>query len=172
MKKITAFLLALALSFTLIFVVACDETETPEASSSVSATVDDNSSTANSDSTEDKQDKVPAEGLWKDAIYRNDATLGKGEKSFTLTVEIDGKSVNLSIKTGKTTVGEALVELGLIEGEESQYGLYVKKVNGILADYDVDQTYWAFYINGEYAMSGVDTTDITNGATYKLSREG
>jgi len=40
----------------------------------------------------------------------------------------------------------------------------------MLADYDVDQTYWAFYINGEYAVSGVDTTDIDENAVYKLER--
>lgn len=44
-------------------------------------------------------------------------------------------------------------------------------VNGIIADYDVDKTYWAFYINGEYAMSGVDTTKIEEGAAYSLKVE-
>ena len=56
----------------------------------------------------------------------------------------------------------------LIEGEEGPFGLYVKKVNGVEADFDKDGTYWAFYINGEYAMSGVDTTKITEGEQYKL----
>ena len=66
---------------------------------------------------------------------------------------------------------DALLEEGLIEGEDGAYGLYVKKVNGILADYEVNQTYWAFYINGEYAMSGVDATDIVEGATYSFKVE-
>ena len=57
------------------------------------------------------------------------------------------------------------------EGEDGQYGLYVKTVNGITADYDVDGTYWAFYINGEYAMSGVDVTDIAAGSTYAFKVE-
>ena len=78
--------------------------------------------------------------------------------------------VNSSIHTDKTTVGEALQEHNLLEGEESQYGLFVKKVNGIVADYDVDQYYWAFYVNGEYAMTGVDTTNIEEGVTYSLER--
>ena len=60
------------------------------------------------------------------------------------------------------------MEHGLIEGEDGAYGLYVKKVNGILADYNVDASYWTFYINGEYAMSGVDTTNIDTSASYKL----
>ena len=72
------------------------------------------------------------------------------------------------IHTDKKTVGEALLEVKLIEGEDGPYGLYVKKVNGITADYDVDQTYWAFYINGEVAMTGVDVTDVEGGATYSF----
>ena len=74
------------------------------------------------------------------------------------------------VKTDKATVGEALQEHGLLEGEQGSFGLYVKKVNGITADFDIDQTYWAFYINGEYAMTGVDTTNIDESAEYKLLR--
>ena len=140
MKKITALLLALMLSFTLLFIVSCGE--------------------------------VPAESLWEEATYRDDTELGEGNTDFTLTVKAGEESINFSISTDKKTVGEALIELGLVEGEEGTYGLYILKVNGILADYNVDQTYWAFYINGEYAMTGVDSTDIVNGAAYTLSREG
>lgn len=94
------------------------------------------------------------------------------KKSFTfIVVDKDGKETSFSISTDKTTVGDALLEKGLIEGEDGAYGLYVKKVNGILADYDVDKTYWAFYINGEYAMSGVDATEIVEGATYSFKVE-
>ena len=98
--------------------------------------------------------------------------LGEGKTQFNFTVvDKDGKETAFDIHTDKTTVGEALLELGLIEGEEGAYGLYVKQVNGITADYDVDQTYWAFYVNGEYAMSGVDTTEIENGAEYSFKVE-
>ncbi|MBQ2119193.1 MAG: DUF4430 domain-containing protein, partial [Clostridia bacterium] len=50
----------------------------------------------------------------------------------------------------------------------SAYGLYVKKVNGITADYDTDKAYWAFYLNGEYASTGVDSTDIDENVKYSL----
>ena len=46
-----------------------------------------------------------------------------------------------------------------------------KTVNGITADYDVDQTYWAFYVDGEYAMTGVDATDIVEGSQYMFKVE-
>ena len=102
----------------------------------------------------------------------DDGVLGEGKTQFTFTVvDKDGNETEFEIHTDKTTVGDALLELGLIAGEDSEYGLYVKTVNGITADYDVDGTYWAFYVDGEYASSGVDTTDITAGATYSFKVE-
>ena len=46
-----------------------------------------------------------------------------------------------------------------------------KTVNGMTADYDKDGVYWAFYIDGEYAMTGVDATNITDGAQYAFRME-
>jgi len=109
-------------------------------------------------------------GIWDSAQYVEDTTLGNGTKTVKVEVTAEEKTITFTVKTDKTTVGEALLEQQLIEGENSTYGLYIKKVNGMLADYDVDQTYWAFYINGEYAVSGVDTTDIDENAVYKLER--
>ena len=97
-----------------------------------------------------------------------------GEKFTEYTIASTGAVLDakkFDIATDKTTVGDALLELGLIAGEEGAYGLYVKQVNGITADYDVDQTYWAFYVNGEYGMTGVDATDIEAGATYSFKVE-
>ena len=102
----------------------------------------------------------------------DDNVRGTGATTFTFTVtDKDGKETAFTIHTDKTTVGDALLEVGLIAGEEGAYGLYVKTVNGITADYDVDGTYWAFYENGEYAMTGVDKTNITPGATYSFKVE-
>ena len=101
-----------------------------------------------------------------------DNVLGEGQTVFHfVVVDGEGNETTFEIHTDKTTVGEALLEVELIEGDESEYGLYVKKVNGITADYDVDQTYWAFYINGEMAMTGVDTTNVEAGATYSFKVE-
>ena len=108
--------------------------------------------------------------IWQDAIYVKDTDLGEGSKTFTFKVEVEENSVTFTIHTDAETVGKALLDLGLIEGEDSAYGLYVKKVNGMLADYDVDQTYWAFYVNGEYGMTGVDTTPIVETDVYSFVR--
>ena len=60
------------------------------------------------------------------------------------------------------------VSYALIDGDESEYGLYVKKVNGITADYEKDKSYWAFYKDGEYMQTGVDSTEIADGEHYEL----
>lgn len=100
------------------------------------------------------------------------ASSASGEVSFTFeVVDGEGNTDTFEISTDKKTVGEALLDENLIDGEDSEYGLYVKTVNGITADYDVDQTYWAFYIDGEYATTGVDTTDVVDGSTYSFKVE-
>ncbi len=106
--------------------------------------------------------------LWENATYLNDETLGSGEKVLTVEVTAAEQTIVFTINTDKETVGDALLEHKLIEGEDGEYGMYIKKVNGITADYTIDQSYWAFYVDGQYATSGVDTTEITEGVTYKL----
>ena len=92
---------------------------------------------------------------------------GEGATVFYFNVvDKDGNATKFEIHTDKTIVGDALLELGLIAGEEGPYGLYVKTVNGITADYETDGTYWAFYEGDDYGMTGVDLTEIKAGATY------
>jgi hypothetical protein len=106
--------------------------------------------------------------VWENAIYTEDQTFGDGAKTVVVEVKAQEKPVTFTIKTDKDTVGAALLEHGLIAGDEGPYGMYVKVVNGMSADYDVDQRYWAFYTNGEISMTGVDVTAITEGATYRM----
>lgn len=106
--------------------------------------------------------------FWDEAVYLTDTTLGEGAKTLSVDVEAGGKTVHFTVKTDRDTVGEALLDCGLIAGDAGPYGLYVKTVNGILADYDADQTYWAFYIGEEMAMTGVDQTAIEEGVLYRL----
>jgi len=100
------------------------------------------------------------------------AVIGAGAKTFQMEVaDSEGKTVTFTVKSDAETVGAALLALGVIDGEDSQYGLYVKSVNGIAADYDKDQTWWAFYVDGERALAGVDSTDIVEGSTYGFKVE-
>jgi len=107
-------------------------------------------------------------GLWKDATYTKDTTFGEGSKTVTVAVEMEEKSVTFTVKTDAETVGEALLEHELIAGDEGPYGLYVKTVNGVRADYDKDGCYWAFYVGQDYAMQGIELTPIDESAAYRL----
>ncbi len=106
--------------------------------------------------------------VWADATYTEDATVGEGDTTFYFEVKVGTNSVTFTVNTDETMVGKALIDNGIIAGDDGPYGLYVKTVNGILADYDVNATYWGFYENGEYAMNGVDKTEIESGAHYEM----
>lgn len=130
-------------------------------------------STVGCNGSKDSADTSGAESAQAGAdVQREGGELGEGSREFALTVtDKDGNETQFTIHTDKEIVGEALQELNLIDGEEGEYGLYVKTVNGITADYDTDGVYWAFYVNGEYAASGVDVTEITEGDSYALKVE-
>lgn len=122
------------------------------------------SSVASSESAESE----PSDGYGTDA-----KDIGDGATSFIFRVtDASGIDTLFRVHTDKKTVGEALKEVDLIAGEESQYGLYVKTVNGITADYDKDKTFWGFYIYNaetqEYDMApnGVDLTDVVADGEY------
>ena len=99
-----------------------------------------------------------------------DATeIGTGSTVFTFEVTDDENNISRwNVHTDETTVGKALLALELINGEDSEYGLMVTEVNGLTADYNTDKAYWAFYIDGEYASTGVDSTNIEAGKTYSF----
>ena len=98
--------------------------------------------------------------------------LGEGEKSFELTiVDKEGAEHLYLIHTDEEMVGYALIEHKLIEGEQGQYGMYIQSVLGQVLDYETDGMYWAFYVNGEYAMTGVDQTPIQADTGYMLKAE-
>jgi len=154
MKKSLSLILALLMCAAVIIGAAsCKKSETP-------------STAGTSDSAAQTTEATNDEGLWENAIYKEDKDLGEGANTFTLKVSADDKTVVFTVKTDKETVGAALSELELIEGEGGMY----TKVNGMTADWNVDKTYWAFYIGSDYAMTGLDETNIENGAEYSLVR--
>ena len=115
---------------------------------------------------------IETESLQKEVEEEGPVTLGEGEKIFYFSyVDPEGNQGDYIIYTDQQFVGKALQEVGLIEGEEGPYGLYVKTVNGITVDYDTSGMYWAFYEGEEYGMTGVDVTEITVEASYSFKAE-
>ena len=118
--------------------------------------------------TNERTATIKQEGIWKDAAYLKDTELGTGKKTLYVEVGAEGQAIEFTIHTDKKTVGEALSEHKLIEGEKGPYGLYVKKVNSMEADYDKTKTYWAFTKDGESVMTGVDLTEFSDKDHFEL----
>lgn len=153
-------ILSLVLLFALIAaialsLVACDNKDVADTSAETTA----ENTTAEAVTSDDTE--APAEP--------SATEVGEGQTEFTFNVKFaDGTTRSYLVKTDKTTVGAALLDAELIEGDNSEYGLYVKKVCGEEHDYNTDGSYWSFYINGEYAMTGVDSTAVTAGEVYSF----
>jgi len=159
MRHFKHLFLAALILFLMISAVACTPASTPE-----------EPKTGGESITTEQKGEIPAQGLWKDAVYREDTALGSGKKVVQVEVKADEQSITFTISTDAENLGDALLENKIVEGEEGACGLYIKKVNGILADYDTDSTYWGFFQNGEYMMTGVDSTAISGGEHFELVR--
>ena len=95
--------------------------------------------------------------------------IGEGFTSFRLdVVDAEGEIGHWKVNTDALTVGYALLELGFISGDTTDFGLMIDSVNGITASWDEDNAFWAFYINGEFATAGADTTEIDSDALYSF----
>ena len=166
MKKIITLVILVAICLTSIALTSCNAFDKEAPSYDVTTNPD---VTVNEDEDdEEKIDKIAAEGLWANATYRNDKTFGEGEKTIQVEVKADDKSITFTINTNATTLADALVENNLVEGDMDQYGLYIKRVNGILADYSIDGSWWGVEQNGETCMSGASDIQISNGEHYEL----
>ena len=92
-----------------------------------------------------------------------------GTKTITVQIIVDGQdTVTKSIATDAEYLRGALEEEDLIAGEESQYGLFVKTVNGITVD-EVKQQWWCFTKGGADLFTGVDTTPIADGDVFEIT---
>lgn len=108
----------------------------------------------------------------KDEEIKDTEPTDDGKVTFTvITVDLEGKETTFTVTTDAETVGEALEAEGILKGHDAEYGLYIDAVNGVELDWERDGKYWAFYINGEYAQSGVDKTDVEEGAVYTFKPE-
>ena len=94
-----------------------------------------------------------------------------GDKNITIeVVDDEAKSTLYEVNTDAEYLGDAIRETeGLtVEGTEGDYGLMIDTVNGVVADYNVNGAYWAFYVNGEYCNYGMDEQPIADGEAYQI----
>lgn len=95
-------------------------------------------------------------------------TASQGAKAITVTViHSDGSEKVFPYNTDAEKLGAFLEEQGLIESEGADEGMF-HTVDGEKADWNVNQSYWAFYLGEEYAMTGIYDTLVNDGDAYKL----
>ena len=147
MKRITLTLLALILALSCIFAIAgCEMNETETFAESLA-----------------EGEKLEATGLWEKATYLANTTVGEGSKTVTFTVEADGKMITITLKTDKTTLGEAMFEEELINDAS-----FFNVLNGIEASWEKDQAYWAFYEGDTMMPYGVNDQEIDGGESFRF----
>lgn len=101
-------------------------------------------------------------------------TNGSGDKKSDtdIRVEITVAAGNFSethiISTKCLYLGDALLEAGLIKGEEGQYGLFITEVAGISADADKEE-WWCITREGESVQLGISNIEIKNNDKYELT---
>ena len=151
MKKLMAVLLA---ALALVMLASCAKKEPTEKPTEAPVTK------APTEKPTEKPTEAPTE-----AGIPAKQEIGKGAKSFTMTVtDAEQKEYELLIHTDKATVGEALSEYELADISDG----FLTAILGMEASWEKDKAYWAFYINGEFAMTGVNDTDIEDGGKYAL----
>ena len=94
--------------------------------------------------------------------------LQEGAKTITFVINGKDASRSVEIHTDREYLGEALADEKLVEGTESEYGLFVTTVDGYTAD-DSVQEWWCFSKGGEDLSTGVDTTPIADGDTFEAT---
>ena len=93
------------------------------------------------------------------------------EGAKTIAVEVihkDESKKTLTIATDAEYLRGALEQENLISGDETEYGLFVKTVDGETANADA-QEWWSFTREGVLLETGVDSTPIEDGEHYEIT---
>ncbi|MDD6503196.1 MAG: DUF4430 domain-containing protein [Oscillospiraceae bacterium] len=107
---------------------------------------------------------IGAFAVWKLNAPQSQA----GDKTIVVSVVVDTETSDFVIETDAEFLRGALEQAGLVEGTESEYGLYVTTVNGITAD-ESQKQWWCFTRDGGTLETGVDTTPIADGERYEIT---
>jgi len=92
-----------------------------------------------------------------------------GSKGYTVTVvHKDGSEKVFEYRTDEEYLAGALLEEGLVSGEDSQYGLTIITVDGEAAVWETDNAYWAIWIGEEMATTGISEIPVYDGSSFKL----
>lgn len=173
-KKIVYAVIALIAAIAVFAVLFCIFRQKPEptsenTSSEVSTEVQSSEASSEAQKSEVSEDAQSSEA--ESSEESSEEITVTGAKSVVIVVvNSEGAEASYDVKTDADYLRQAMEEAEGLEftGTESAYGLMVETVNGETASWDVDQSYWAFYVNDEYCNYGVDSQPVNDGDTFKI----
>lgn len=168
-RRGAALLLSLVLVLTMLAGCGNDaSTSQSSAPSSSTASQVQESSAEESTASETSQLK-PEPRTAEDSSAVEDSGEDAQTKEITFqVVHGDGSTKDFTITTTASNLREALEGEGLISGDESSYGLFVKTVDGETAD-DASQEWWCLTKGGQMWNYGVDDTEISDGDAFEFT---
>jgi len=93
----------------------------------------------------------------------------EGNKTITVFIDhINGEDKTLTIKTDADYLRGVLEQDGLVDGTDSDFGLFITAIDGETAD-DGKQQWWGYTKSGEYVETGVDQTVIKDGDSFEFT---
>ena len=104
-------------------------------------------------------------GIWM--LARPAAAAGAKKLDITV-VHGDGTEKTFDIATDAETLDVALVENGIVEDNQSEWGLYILTADGETADESAQQ-WWCITKGGEMLPTGASDTVIQDGEAYELT---
>ena len=80
---------------------------------------------------------------------------------------------NEELKTNKTKLIDVLKELDIgLEFEDGQYGAYITEIKGLeQKEDDKGMYYWSYYVDDNYATTGVSACKVEDGKKYTFNYE-
>lgn len=96
-----------------------------------------------------------------------------GNKAIVLEVlNREGQNSEYRVQTDAEFLCQAMEEAKefdfTFDGEEGDFGFTLYTINGETHNWNVDGSYWAVYVNGEYAQYGIDSQPVKDGDVYRF----
>ncbi|MEG2769932.1 MAG: DUF4430 domain-containing protein [Oscillospiraceae bacterium] len=93
----------------------------------------------------------------------------QGQKNIEVCVIVADETVKTEkIKTDEEFLRGAIEKPLALKGSDSEYGMFVTEVDGIVAD-DAKKEWWCFSKDGEMLNTGIDSTPIADGEKYEIT---
>lgn len=107
-------------------------------------------------------------GVLLTVYFVNKPTPTKGDKTITVSVVTSDDTQSFTYSTNREYLADVLLDEKLVEGSETEYGLFITTVNGVAAD-DSNMEWWCITKDGEMLQTGASDTPINDGDKFEIT---